>query len=68
MRVVLKKVKMGPLYILEYKERDSRGREKNSKHVGVFKTIDDLEKKKAEILHTLTKQISFQVYVSEKVF
>jgi len=68
MRVVLKKVKMGPLYILEYKELDSRGREKNSKHVGVFKTIDDLEKKKAEILHTLTKQISFQVYVSEKVF
>lgn len=56
------------LYILEYKERDSRGREKNSKHVGVFQSLEDLEKKKDEILHAISKQISFQVYVSEKVF
>lgn len=56
------------LYILEYKERDSKGREKNSKHVGVFKSLEDLERKKDEILQAVSKQISFQVYVSDKVF
>lgn len=59
---------MDHCYILEYKERDSKGREKNSKHVGVYKTLEDLEKKKDEILRSINKQISFQVYVSEKVF
>lgn len=55
-------------YILEYKEQDSRGREKNSQHVGVFKSVDELEKIKNNLIKTLKKRVSFQVYISQNIF
>lgn len=52
-------------YILEYKVVDSKGREKNSKHVGVFSSLDKLEHKKQEILNNIGQNLSFQIYTNE---
>ena len=52
-------------YILEYKVVDSKGREKNSKHVGVFGSLDKLEQKKQEILNMVGQNLSFQIYTNE---
>ena len=51
------------LYVLEYKESDSKGREKNAKFVGVFTTEEDVSKAKLKLTNELTnKKISFQTY------
>ena len=57
---------MKTTYILEYKQVDSKGREKNSKHVGVFGSLDKLEQKKQEILNMVGQTVSFQIYTNER--
>lgn len=52
-------------YILEYKVVDSKGREKNSKHVGVFGSLDKLEEKKQEIMSAGGQNLSFQIYTNQ---
>lgn len=52
-------------YILEYKVVDSKGREKNSKHVGVFGSLDKLEEKKQEIMSVVGQNLSFQIYTNQ---
>ena len=59
---------MNPCFILEYKTVDSKGREKNPKHVGVFSDINRLENEKQRILESNKNRITFQVYVSERLF
>ena len=59
---------MRTCYILEYKYLDTKGREKNPKHVGVFKTLEQIDKKKNEILSSVKEKLTFQVYVHESVF
>ena len=59
---------MRTCYILEYKDIDSKGREKNARHVGVFKSLDEVEKKKNEILSSTDKKISMSVHISNNVF
>ena len=51
------------IYVLEYKESDSKGREKNAKFVGVYNSISDVDNAKKKISEELTnKKISFQTY------
>lgn len=59
---------MSQCYILEYKVVDSKGREKTPKHVGVFSSVDQLDKEKEKILLSNKNRISFQVYVNERIF
>lgn len=55
---------MRTVYILEYRSIDSKGREKNAKHVGVFSDLESLEKVKEHILSKVDSKISFHVYTS----
>jgi hypothetical protein len=59
---------MKNFFTLEYKELDSKGREKNQKYVGVFKDINSLEFKKNELLQSLNNNISFYVYSHQSIF
>ena len=59
---------MSPCYILEYKVVDSKGREKTPKHVGVFTSLELLDREKEKILESSKNRISFQVYVNERIF
>lgn len=59
---------MKNFFTLEYKEIDSKGREKNQKYVGVFKDIASLESKKNELLNNLNNNVSFYVYSHQSVF
>ena len=52
-------------YILEYKLIDSKGRQKNSKHVGVFGSLENLEQKKQEIMTLVGQNLSFQIYTNQ---
>jgi len=55
---------MRTVYVLESKSVDKKGREKNAKYLGVFKSIDDVEGvKQAEL--SKNKNLIFHVYVSE---
>ena len=59
---------MRTVFVLEYKDIDSKGREKNATHVGVFSSVDKLEEAKSNIISQLGSKISFQVYDSETVY
>ena len=52
-------------YILEYKLIDSKGRQKNSMHVGVFGSLENLEQKKQEIMTLVGQNLSFQIYTNQ---
>lgn len=54
-------------FTLEFKQTDSKGREKNPKYVGVFKSLEDLEISKNKLL-ALKKNISFQIYQHNRLF
>ncbi|MEK9741339.1 MAG: hypothetical protein VW262_09155 [Flavobacteriaceae bacterium] len=56
---------MRTCYILEYKEIDSKGREKNARHVGVFSTLETLEEMKKVIQDKTEKNLSFHVHTSQ---
>jgi len=55
---------MRTVYILESKSVDKKGREKNAKHLGIFKNIEDAEKVKQKELEQ-NKNIVFHMYVSQ---
>jgi hypothetical protein len=55
---------MRTVYVLESRSVDKKGREKNAQFIGVYKTIDDIEKAKQSIL-VQTKNLIFHVYVSQ---
>lgn len=56
-------------YTLEYKIMDSKGREKNTSFVGVYKNIEDLEKQKNNIINlNPSKSFSFQIYNHQNLF
>ena len=59
---------MKEFYTLEYKTMDSKGREKNAKYVGVFKTLQEIDNAKKNILNTNNNNISFQVYNHNNIF
>jgi hypothetical protein len=56
---------MRTCYVLEYKEIDSKGREKNARHVGVFSSLDTLEEMKNVIQTKSKKNLSFHVHTSQ---
>lgn len=56
---------MRTCYVLEYKEIDSKGREKNARHVGVFSSLDALEEMKNVIQAKSKKNLSFHVHTSQ---
>lgn len=57
---------MRTVYVLEYKDVDSKGREKNTRHVGVFGDLEGLEHAKRAILKKYEdSKISFHVHTSE---
>ena len=47
---------------------DSKGRGKNAKFVGIFKSEQELENAKTKILSETNNNISFQVFNHEHVF
>ena len=59
---------MTEFFTLAYKAVDSKGREKTQKYVGVFKSLEDLEKKKDSLLKEISNNISFQVYTHSRLF
>jgi hypothetical protein len=56
---------MRTCYVLEYKEIDSKGREKNARHVGVFSSLETLEEMKNVIQAKSKKNLSFHVHTSQ---
>lgn len=57
------------IYNLEYSILDKLGRAKSKHHVGVFKTIEEVEKAKVDLQSTKTEhQLSFQVYIIDNIF
>lgn len=56
---------MRTCYVLEYKEIDSKGREKNSRHAGVFSSLEALEEMKNVIQAKSKKNLSFHVHTSQ---
>jgi hypothetical protein len=56
---------MRTCYVLEYKEIDSKGREKNARHVGVFSSLEALEEMKNVIQAKSKKNLSFHVHTSQ---
>jgi hypothetical protein len=56
---------MRTCYVLEYKEIDSKGREKNARHVGVFSSLEALEEIKNVIQAKSKKNLSFHVHTSQ---
>jgi len=55
---------MRTVYVLESRSVDKKGREKNAQFVGVYTTLDDIEKAKQEMLEK-AKNLIFHIYVSE---
>lgn len=58
---------MRTVYLLSYKNTDSKGREKYPKFVGVFKTLEQLEEIKQKMIEE-RENLSFQVHVSQSIF
>ena len=54
--------------MLEYKNTDSRGREKNAQFAGVFVTMEEVEAAKNKLLKENDKKITFQVYNNSSIF
>ena len=59
---------MSEYYTLEYKNIDSKGREKNAKFVGVFLTLQQLDNAKKKLLENSINKISFQIYNHNNIF
>tara|TARA_R100001591_G_scaffold117408_2_gene136768 strand:+ start:102 stop:281 length:180 start_codon:yes stop_codon:yes gene_type:complete len=59
---------MRSFYVLEYKNTDSRGREKNAQFAGVFVTMEEVEAAKNKLLKENDKKITFQVYNNSSIF
>jgi hypothetical protein len=56
-------------YTLEYKLIDSKGRERNTSYVGVYKDLEKLNQQKENIIKFNPNQsFSFQVYTHERFF
>ena len=55
------------LYNLEMKTTDKLGRAKTTRHVGVYGSIEDLEKAKSATLET-EPNVKFEVYICEHLF
>jgi hypothetical protein len=57
------------IYNLEYSTLDKLGRAKNSRHVGLFRTVEEVEAAKVKTEASITNhKISFQVYVIDDLF
>ena len=54
--------------MLEYKNTDSRGGEKNAQFAGVFVTMEEVEAAKNKLLKENDKKITFQVYNNSSIF
>jgi hypothetical protein len=61
---------MRTLYNLEYVLVDKLNRAKKKYHVGVYKTEEDVEKAKSNVLKTIEgdDNVAFNVYISENMF
>lgn len=59
---------MRTLFTLEYKQVDSKGREKTPKFLGVFNDLEKVEEVKKTTIEKFGDNISFQVYISEHPF
>lgn len=57
------------IYNLEYSLLDKLGRAKSTKHVGLFKSEDDVTLAKAKVSSdNIDNKISFQVYIIDDPF
>jgi len=59
---------MREFFVLEYKNTDSRGREKNAQFAGIFTNIDDIEMAKEKLLIKNKNKITFQVFNNRSFF
>ena len=59
---------MREFFVLEYKNTDSRGREKNAQFAGIFTNIDDIEMAKEKLLIKNKNKITFQVFNNRSIF
>tara|TARA_S200002703_G_scaffold140176_1_gene131290 strand:- start:318 stop:497 length:180 start_codon:yes stop_codon:yes gene_type:complete len=59
---------MREFFVLEYKNTDSRGREKNAQFAGIFSNMDDIEIAKERLLSKNNNKITFQVFNNRSIF
>ena len=59
---------MREFFVLEYKNTDSRGREKNAQFAGIFSNLDDIETAKERLLSENNNKITFQVFNNRSIF
>tara|TARA_R100000908_G_C3715717_1_gene120531 strand:- start:718 stop:897 length:180 start_codon:yes stop_codon:yes gene_type:complete len=59
---------MREFFVLEYKNTDSRGREKNAQFAGIFTNMDDIEMAKEKLLIKNKNKITFQVFNNRSFF
>tara|TARA_R110002020_G_scaffold173013_8_gene363626 strand:- start:1912 stop:2091 length:180 start_codon:yes stop_codon:yes gene_type:complete len=59
---------MREFFVLEYKNTDSRGREKNAQFAGIFTNMDDIEIAKERLLSKNNNKITFQVFNNRSIF
>lgn len=58
---------MYPVFNLHYIETDKIGRKKRSKHVGVFKDLQEVDLAKQKLLN-IDSTIIFEVFIIEHLF
>ena len=59
---------MREFFVLEYKNTDRRGREKNAQFAGIFTNMDDIEMAKEKLLIKNKNKITFQVFNNRSFF
>jgi len=59
---------MREFFVLEYKNTDSRGREKNAQFAGIFSNLNDIEIAKEKLLSENNNKITFQVFNNRSIF
>ena len=59
---------MREFFVLEYKNTDSRGREKNAQFAGIFTNLDEIEIAKEKLLSENNNKITFQVFNNRSIF
>jgi len=59
---------MREFFVLEYKNTDSRGREKNAQFAGIFSDLNEIDIAKERLLKQNNNKITFQVYNNRSIF
>ena len=59
---------MREFFVLEYKNTDSRGREKNGQFAGIFSDLNEIDIATERLLKQNNNNITFQVYNNRSIF